>query len=174
MFDFTIFKMSPTEHSRTWKKYRHSLPWIQSCLCYNRTVMQSPLNSVLLLTETFKYIIENHVNFRPIFRTWNGSVPNIHLLRPEDVEVRNSVVTKEYWFWNVIPCTSVDRYQRFVPWRWRQCLCLSDCWQNQVCIWKVFSMNLSQNMGLIFLSLGRHLCSIGDRPRPLPSTSTKS
>ncbi|PNF27068.1 Cytochrome P450 4C1, partial [Cryptotermes secundus] len=37
--------------------------------------------------ETFKYITENHNTFRPIFRSWNGSVPNIHLLRPEDVEV---------------------------------------------------------------------------------------
>jgi hypothetical protein len=55
-----------------------------------------PKPSVLLLTEIFKYVIELHHKFKPIFRSWNGGVPMIHLQRPEDVEVRNSMITKGY------------------------------------------------------------------------------
>jgi hypothetical protein len=45
---------------------------------------------VLLFAEIFKFMLTAQRTYSPIFRTWNGSMPQIHLQKPEDVEVRHN------------------------------------------------------------------------------------
>jgi hypothetical protein len=50
----------------------------------------SPKHSVLLLTDLFKLLLTYENKFSPIYRMWTANQPEVHLLQPEDVEVRNS------------------------------------------------------------------------------------
>jgi hypothetical protein len=46
-------------------------------------------HSVAMFSELMQVFVAIHREFWPIFRTWNGSLPEVHIQRPEDVEVCN-------------------------------------------------------------------------------------
>ena len=85
------------------------------CMCGRQTVLQGvshyrvlqtfPKHSVLLLTDIFKLIVMSQEMFGPIFRTWRASQPQVHLLQPEDVEVRSSREVSAQW----LRCCTANR-----------------------------------------------------------------
>jgi hypothetical protein len=50
------------------------------------------------LTDVFKCVVTFQEKFSPIYRTWTANKPQVHLLQPEDVEVRSSRKISDFLF----------------------------------------------------------------------------
>jgi len=56
------------------------------------------IERVVLLTDIFQLIRMSEEMFGPIYRTWMGNKPHVHLLQPEDVEVMSSRKMSAFFF----------------------------------------------------------------------------
>jgi hypothetical protein len=60
------------------------------------------------LTDVFKCIVTFEEKFSPIYRSWTANKPQVHLLQPEDVEVRSSRKISDFFLtFNLLPTTIV-------------------------------------------------------------------
>lgn len=61
---------------------------IDNCICLNKTLTKSLFNIFSTGLGLMKVFRNRTDNYGPIYRIWNGPIAEIHLTRPEHLEVK--------------------------------------------------------------------------------------